>query len=113
VLPAGQKFFSDRTGDPENQWGFNGNYRMGEFGFLLGATYFSEVWADRVKTVELPDALVFNAGFTWDVEKWKLRLNGYNLTDELYFRARSSDTGAQLISVMPGRRWELAAKYEF
>jgi outer membrane receptor protein involved in Fe transport len=80
-------------------------------GITFGATWFSEVWADRARTVLIPEATVFNAGLTWEKELWNMRVNGYNVGDEHYFRAGGSNAG--IMSVMPGTRWELTAKRAF
>jgi iron complex outermembrane recepter protein len=69
------------------------------------------VWADRGRTTSIPAATVFNAGLTWDKELWHVRVNGYNVADEHYFRAGNSNAG--IMSVMPGARWEFTAKREF
>lgn len=80
---------------------------------LLSGNYFSEVWANRQKTIELPEAFVFNTGVTYDRGKMHFKINGFNFLDERYFRPASGDTNGQLISVMPGRRWEASIKMDF
>jgi len=54
---------------------------------------------------------VINAGFTYEKGFWDMRVNGYNVADEQYFRAGGGNPG--LMSVMPGRRWEFTAKRMF
>jgi outer membrane receptor protein involved in Fe transport len=54
---------------------------------------------------------VFNLGASWDMNKWRLRVNGYNVGDERYFRAGGGNAG--LMSSMEGQRYEFTAKYEF
>jgi outer membrane receptor protein involved in Fe transport len=80
-------------------------------GLIFGANWFSEVWADRGKTTLIPAATVFNLGMTYDMNSWRLRLNGYNVTDQNYFRAGGGNAG--IMSSMPGMRWEVTAKREF
>ncbi len=114
ALPAGSTGYQDRVGNPETQASLQATYRLRNgFGFLLSSNYFSEVYANRQKTLLLPEALVYNAGVTWDKGKVHVKVNGYNFTDERYFRPASGDTNGQLISVMPGRRWEASLKVDF
>jgi outer membrane receptor protein involved in Fe transport len=56
---------------------------------------------------------VFNAGATYDRGKLHFKVNAYNFTDETYFRPASGDTNGQLVSVMPGQRWEASLKVDF
>ncbi|HMN43706.1 MAG TPA: TonB-dependent receptor [Povalibacter sp.] len=114
ALPAGSTGYQERVGNPETQASIQATYRLRNgFGFLLSSNYFSEVYANRQKTILLPEALVYNAGVTWDKGKVHVKLNGYNFTDERYFRPASGDTNGQLVSVMPGRRWEASLKVDF
>jgi outer membrane receptor protein involved in Fe transport len=108
---AGEPYM-ERTGNPETQAGANFNYTFKNgVGLIFGANWFSEVWADRGKTTLIPEATVFNLGASWDMNSWRLRLNGYNVTDERYFRAGGGNAG--IMSSMPGARWEITAKKEF
>jgi iron complex outermembrane receptor protein len=114
ALPAGASEYRERVTDPQKQFGFNSTFTLPKgFGFLIGATYFSETYADRTKAILLPDALVFNAGVTFDKGNWHIKANGYNVGDEVYWRARSGDTGPGLASAMPGTRWEITLKHDF
>ena len=45
-------------------------------------TDFSEAWADRARTVSIPEGTMFNAGLTWENGLWNMRVNGFNVTDE-------------------------------
>jgi iron complex outermembrane receptor protein len=114
TLPAGQAQFREKTTDPKRQFGLSGTWQIGAgFGMLFNVTYVSDVYADRVKAIVLPEAYVGNLGFTYDKGQWHVKANGYNVTDERYFRGRSNDTNSQLMSVMPGRRWEVTLKKDF
>lgn len=106
--------YQKRVGNPEKQASFQATYQIGKgFGVLASGNYFSEVWANRQNTVKLPQATVFNAGITYDRAKMHFKLNGYNVTDKVYFRPASGDTNGQLISVMPGQRWEASMRMDF
>ena len=114
TLPAGQPQFREKTTDPKRQFGMSGTYQMKNgFGMFFNVTYSAEVYADRVKAILLPEALVGNVGVTYDRGQWHVKGNAYNVTDERYFRGRTNDTNSQLMSVMPGRRWELTVKKDF
>jgi outer membrane receptor protein involved in Fe transport len=41
-----------------------------------------------------------------------LRLSGFNITDKRYFQ-QGTATNANLLTVMPGRRWQLQLKIDF
>jgi outer membrane receptor protein involved in Fe transport len=111
-LPVRTPGYSERTGNPETQAGVNMSYTFKNgFGLVLGANWFSEVWADRGLTTMIPEATVFNTGFTYEKDLWDLRINGYNVSDEKYFRAGGGNPG--IMSSMPGARWEFTAKRMF
>jgi outer membrane receptor protein involved in Fe transport len=113
-LPAGASAFSKRVTNPDKQYGLNSTFTLPwGFGLVAGATYFSETYADRTKLILLPDALVANIGVTWDRANWHIKANGYNVNDEVYWRARSGDTSPGLASAMPGVRWEITLKHDF
>lgn len=114
AVPAGTTQYQDRVGNPETQASLQGTYQIGKgFGFLLSGNYFSDVWANRQKTILLPSAYVFNMGLTYDRGKIHVKFNGFNFTDKRYFRPPSGDTNGQLVSVMPGQRWEASLKVDF
>jgi outer membrane receptor protein involved in Fe transport len=111
-LPVGNPNYLERTGNPETQAGVNMSYSFQNgLGIIFGANWFSEVWADRGMTALIPEATVFNAGFTYEKGFWDLRVNGYNVGDEKYFRAGGGNAG--IMSSMPGQRWEVTAKRMF
>jgi len=114
AVPAGLKQFRDRTGDPEVQAGFNSTFRLNNgWGFLVSSNYFEGAWADRIKTIRLPSAITVDAGITFDTAKWHLKFSGYNITDERYWQARSSDTNPIIVTAKPGSTWEVMLKYDF
>jgi iron complex outermembrane receptor protein len=113
VLPSNFEGYRERHGQPETQAGINMNYSFESgVGLIFGATYHSEAWADRLRTVSFPGATVYNAGFTFEKNLWNMRVNGYNVTDENYLRAGIFG-GPGAASSMPGRRWEFTARREF
>ncbi len=45
---------------------------------------------------------------------WKARIDGFNITDETYFRGRNGTTaGDALISAMPAQRFQLTVSKQF
>ena len=114
-IPADQLGrFEKRTGDPERQYGLNMTYSIGGgLSLRAGGLWLSSTYLDRLQTVVLPPAFIFNAGLSWDRTPWHFKLNGYNLNNQLYFRARSTDVSDNMATVMPGRTCELTAKVDF
>ena len=114
VVPTGTTVFEDRTGDPQTQIGLNASYQFGNgLGFFIGGNHFSAVWADRIKTIKLPSAMPIDAAITYDRDTWHFKLNGYNVTDERYFRANIGDGNGKLVSAMPTTRWEFTLRKDF
>jgi outer membrane receptor protein involved in Fe transport len=113
VLADRDNTYDDVPGIPKWQASANASYSIGKgFGLLVNGQYVSQVWADRLKTELLPDSIVWNAGATWDHKRVHLKVNVYNLTNELQFR--SGIFGApNLASVLPLRRYEATLKMEF
>jgi outer membrane receptor protein involved in Fe transport len=114
VVPTAATQFSDRTGDPETQLGLNATWSLPNgFGVYVGGNHFSAVWADRIKTIRLPAANTMDAALTFDKSNWHVKLSGYNVFNERYYRASVFDTNGKLISVMPTARWEFMFKKDF
>lgn len=113
VLSDVKNTYDDVPGIPKWQASANASYAIGKgFGLLVNGQYVSQVWADRLKTELLPDSIIWNAGLTWDHKRVHLKVNVYNLTDELSFRA--GIFGApNLVSVLPLRRYEATLKMDF
>jgi iron complex outermembrane recepter protein len=105
--------YDEVPGTPKVQAALNTTYTLGKgFGVLGNVQFFSESWANRIQTVEIPAAGVLNLGVTWDSARVHLKGNVYNVTDELYFRSGNGGN-ANLLSVMPDRRYEISLKVDF
>lgn len=99
-------------GNPDLQAALNTSYLIGRgFGVLANVQYFGSSWANRIETVEIPSSKIINVGATWDGGKVHLKGNVYNVADELDFRAGNGGNSS-LMSVMPGRRYELSLKVD-
>jgi outer membrane receptor protein involved in Fe transport len=102
------------TGNPEHQYGLSGNYKMKNgLGFNLNLNKISETATSRLQNIVLPDALLVNAGVTYETDNWSLRLSGFNLTDETWFRARNGYTSPDVVNPQPTRYWSLTARFNF
>jgi outer membrane receptor protein involved in Fe transport len=102
------------TGNPEHQYGLTGNYKMpGGLGFNVNLNWISETATSRLQNVVLPEALLVNAGVTYEAKNWNLRLSGYNLTNETWFRARNGYTSPDVVNPQPTRYWSLTARFNF
>jgi outer membrane receptor protein involved in Fe transport len=102
--------YKDTGGFPETTFGINAYYQVTQrLGVLLGGTYFSDYYTNRLQTILLPEVFLVNAAITYDIGQWNLKLNGYNITDEEYWNGSRN----LLVSQMPEVRWELTARINF
>ena len=115
VLPAALgAIYMDRVGEPRYQTGVNLDYKLG-YGFAVhvDGQRFSSFYLDRTKTVELPQSFTMNTAFTYDRNRLHLKLSGFNVLDQRYFRAGTGDTNVNLVSVMPGTAIQFQAKLDY
>ncbi|XOV89090.1 MAG: TonB-dependent siderophore receptor [Pseudomonadota bacterium] len=115
ILPAGMEEYRVKQGNPQVQFGFNATYSLSSaLSFTFSGNYFESVNSGRLRTVELPETTLFNAGISYNWNLWEFKLNVRNLTDERYFRARTGDTlGEIFVQSMPGRTWVATARADF
>jgi outer membrane receptor protein involved in Fe transport len=115
LLPANMPQYKQKQGNPETQLGLSAIYMVHKgFGFTFKGNYLSSTCSGRLCLVKLPQSHVYDAGLFWESRDWNLKFDVFNITDERYFRARTGDTlGDVIAQVMPGRRWQLTAKYKF
>lgn len=50
-----------------------------------GIKYASKYWADTANTAEIPEAFSLDAVIAYETDKYRLALNGYNLTDHVNY----------------------------
>jgi iron complex outermembrane recepter protein len=113
ILTDPNNIYKDVPGLPAWQGAFNATYELPRgFGASFSSQYFSQTWANRIKTVKLPQALLFDAGVTFDHRNLHLRFSEFNIADTRYFQQGQS-TNANLLTVMPGRRWQFQLKVDF
>lgn len=112
LLTDPNNIYDKVPGSPEIQAAANTSYVLGKgFGVLANVQYFGESWANRLQTVEIPSSTIYNVGATWDSKKVHLKVNAYNVTDEIDFRAGNGGNSS-LMSVLPGRRYEFSMKVD-
>jgi iron complex outermembrane recepter protein len=115
ILPADMPQYAKKQGNPETQVGFAATYQWDNgFGASLSGNYFSATCTGRLCTVRLPEGVLANAGAFVTAGRWTVKLDVYNLFDEIYFRARTGDVlGNPLAQVLPDRRWQITLKADF
>ncbi len=115
VLPADLgALYMDRVGEPRYQTGINMDYKLGGgFAVHVDGQRFSSFYLDRTKLVQLPQSFTMNTGFTYDRNRLHLKLSGFNVLDQRYFRASTGDTNVNLVSVMPGATVQFQAKLDY
>ncbi len=115
VLPAGMREYEEKQGTPNRQMGFNLQLSSGAgLKFLFGGNYFSPTYASRLKVVRLPQAYVFNAGVQWTRGAWQVQLDGRNVFDARYYRAKTGDRlGDVTLTAMPEANWLLSVRRNF
>jgi iron complex outermembrane receptor protein len=102
------------SGNPEHQYGMTGNYKMKSgLGFNFNLNWVSETATSRLQSVVLPEALLVSAGVTYETKNWNLRLSGFNLANETWFRARNGYTSPDVVNPQPTRYWTFSARYNF
>ena len=115
VLPDNMPQYKKKQGVPDTQVGISAIYKLpGDWGVTAKGNYLSRTCSGRLCLVTLPQSTVFDAGIFWESGGWNLKFDVFNLTDRHNFRARTGDTlGDVIAQAMPGRRWQLTAKYKF
>jgi outer membrane receptor protein involved in Fe transport len=115
TLPAGIEAYEEKQGNPNVQLGLNATYELARgLGITLASTYVSSVSSGRLKLVELPASVVFDAGVFFERRGWRVKLDVGNLFNERYFRARTGDTlGDTHVQAMPRRHCQMALRYSF
>jgi hypothetical protein len=115
VLPAGVAGLDRKQGNPETQVGLSGVLQLSRrWGLTIKANYLSETCAGRLCLVTLPSAFVSDIGLFRSGDGLEFKLDVSNVFDTHYFRARTGDTlGDVIAQTLPGRRWQLTARYRF
>lgn len=80
----------------------------------LGVTHVDSTWSGFSKTIKLPAYTLLNAGLHYEDARWKLSLEGKNLTDERYFRSNFPDLFGESV-VLPElpRNFLFSAAFKF
>jgi iron complex outermembrane receptor protein len=115
VLPAGLDEYRVKQGNPPVQVGMNLDYQSPQgYGLNVNGNYFASTYSGRLKLVKLPAVYLLNMSVYRSTRSWELKLGIDNVTDKVWFKARTGDTlGDSLAQVMPGRKVNATAKYKF
>jgi iron complex outermembrane receptor protein len=80
----------------------------------IGVTHVQSTWSGFSKVVTLPSYTLLNAGLHYESAKWKLGIEGKNLTNERYFRSNFPDLfGSNVVLPELPRNWLLSVGYKF
>jgi iron complex outermembrane recepter protein len=115
-----------KAGIPENLFSINGIFSLDEIagevvgGTLkgvtasVGVTHVDSTWSGFSKTITLPAYTLLNAGLHFENAKWKVGLEGKNLTNARYFRSNFPDLFGESV-VLPElpRNWMLQLGRKF
>lgn len=115
VVPDNLPQYKTKQGNPEQQFGLSSVYELPNgLGFTVRGNFLSSTCTGRLCLVKLPKSHVFDAGVFWESADIALKLDVFNVADKHYFRARTGDTlGDVIAQAMPGRSWQITAKYKF
>lgn len=115
VPQAVAALYPEKQGLPENQFGINAIYTMPNgLGFTLSGNYFSSTYSGRWQLLRLPPTRILNAGIFYKWDRWRVKLDVFNVTDDLSFRARSGANGSEtLVTVNPERRYQFTLTRTF
>lgn len=115
LLPDGMKQYEIKQGNPQKQASLSAQYDFNKrWQAQIRSKYLSSTCSGRLCLVRLPQSLVFDAGLRWNRNGLSLHLDVTNLTNETYYRARTGELlGDVIAQAMPGRAWQLNAKYSF
>ena len=74
-----------------------------------GVTYQDEYFVNSQNTAVIPSSLIFNGLVSYELGKYRVALNAYNLTDELYydtaFGNRAVVAAGRTVTLTAGVRW--------
>lgn len=116
VVPqAVADLYPEKQGSPENQFGLSGMYSPAKnFGFTLSGNYFASTYSGRWRLLKLPPTRTVNVGGFYQFKTWRAKLDIFNVTDDLSFRARSGGDGSEtLLTVNPARRFQFTLTRTF
>ncbi|AOS45713.1 Ferripyoverdine receptor precursor [Lacunisphaera limnophila] len=104
-----------KQGVPENQFGLNTIYTHASgFGFTLSGNYFASTYSGRFKLLKLPPTRTVNVGLFYRLGDWRAKVDVFNVTDDVSFRARSGGNGSEtLLTVNPERRYQFTISRAF
>lgn len=107
--------YPEKQGLPENQFGISSVYtHPAGWGATVTANYFASTFSGRWRLLALPPTRLINVGFFYKLADWRAKLDIFNVTDDLSFRARSGGDGSEtLLTVNPERRFQFTLTRSF
>ena len=107
-----------KAGLPENVYSLYGLFSfpgaLDGMTASIGATRVSSVWSGFAQSVRLPSYTLLNAGIHYETERFKVGLQGKNLTNERYFRSNFPDLfGDSVVLPETPRNYVLSASFKF
>lgn len=93
---------NDAPGVSQHNLALWGNYAIPEAAVKLpgqlsvgaGITYASEYWADAANTALIPETVSIDAMIAYETDRYRVALNGYNLTDHQNYESAFSTSRA-------------------
>ncbi|HET6388560.1 TonB-dependent receptor [Hyphomicrobium sp.] len=67
-----------------------------------GVTYAQDMFIRNDETNKIPQTLVFDGLISYEIDRYRFALNGYNLTDELYYDSFFQGSNASSSRATPG-----------
>jgi iron complex outermembrane recepter protein len=112
-LPEDVEGFDVRQGYPRYQAGLLLRWQLrSDLALNASLNHFSSTYSGRLKQIRLPSEQIAGVGLDHINGPWRFRVNVNNVFDSTWLRARSRDAlGETLLTVMPGRTWQLMVRY--
>lgn len=107
--------YEERAGSPDKVISLTTAYTFAKkWTATLSGTYQASVAADRLRTIILPEATVFNGSLGYAAGPWHFKVSATNITDEWYYRSNFPDIfGGAVVLPMPERGYEFSATFKF
>lgn len=108
-----------KAGVPEDMYSVNLIYNFNDgllkgLTTMLGVTHVSSTYSGFMHAVNLPSYTLLNASLNYETKRWKVGVQGKNLTDERYFRSNFPDLfGDSIVLPELPANWAATVAYKF